>query len=49
LLTIDSRWTDQINDCYEALRTLRPGETAVMEILRDGKRQTLEATVVAGI
>jgi membrane-associated protease RseP (regulator of RpoE activity) len=48
LLSIDNRWTDQINDCFEAVRTLRPGETAAINILRDGKKQTLKATVAAG-
>lgn len=48
LLTIDNRWTDQINDCFEAARTLRPGETVTIVLEREGKRQTLKATVAAG-
>ncbi len=48
ILTIDSRWTDQINDCFEAARTLQPGETVAIEILRDGKKLSLKATVAAG-
>ncbi len=48
LLTIDSRWTDQINDCFEAARTLQPGETVAIDILRDGKKQTLKAKIAAG-
>jgi serine protease DegQ len=48
LLTLDRRWTDQIRDCFEAARTLRPGETVLLEIERGGKKQTLKAVVGAG-
>lgn len=49
LLSIDGRWTDSVADCAEALRTIRPGETASLEIIRDGTRQMLKATLAAGI
>jgi hypothetical protein len=48
LLTIDRRWTDSVNDCYEAARDFRPGRDAELEIRRDGKKQTLKVRVAAG-
>jgi membrane-associated protease RseP (regulator of RpoE activity) len=49
LLTIDGRWTDTINDCVDALRTLRPGDSVGIDIIRDGTKLTLQAKVAAGI
>ena len=48
LLTVDGRWTDFVNDCYEAARELRPGRDAEVQILRDGKKQTLKVRIAAG-
>jgi len=48
LLTVDGRWTDAVNDFFEAGRTLRPGETVAIEIERAGKKQTLKTIVADG-
>jgi hypothetical protein len=48
LLTIERRWTDSVNDCYEAARDFRPGRDAELEIRREGKKQVVKVRVAAG-
>jgi hypothetical protein len=43
LLTLDGRWTDTVADTYLAASFVKPGETVVVNVRRDGKE--LELTV----
>jgi hypothetical protein len=49
LLTLDGRWTDSLTDCYFAASRLQPGRRVAAEFMRDGKKQTVEIEVRAGI
>jgi hypothetical protein len=49
LLTLDSRWTDTVADCYVAASHVPPGATARMQIKRDGKEVELTIKVKAGL
>jgi PDZ domain/Aspartyl protease len=49
LLTLDSRWTDTVNDCYLAASFVRPGSTVAATVLRDGKETTLKIKANAGL
>jgi hypothetical protein len=49
LLTIDSRWTDTVPDCYQAASFVRPGVTARVTVLREGKEVELKVKVAAGM
>jgi hypothetical protein len=37
LLTIDARWTDSVNQCYEAVQLAHPNRPVAVEYLRDGE------------
>jgi hypothetical protein len=41
LLTIEHRWTDTLGDIHDAASRLPAGKDAILEILRDGEKQTL--------
>jgi hypothetical protein len=49
VLAIDSRWTDTPNDLFDAASRLPVGRDAVLEILRDGKKQSLTLRPRVGI
>jgi hypothetical protein len=49
LLTLDSRWTDSVNDCYLAASYVRPGSTVGATVLRDGKEMKLQIKANAGL
>jgi hypothetical protein len=49
LLTLDSRWTDTVNDCYLAASFVRPGSTVTATVLRDGKTTTLKIKAQSGL
>jgi hypothetical protein len=49
LLTLDSRWTDSVEDCFFAAGRLKPGTRVRAEILRDGKKQTVQIQVKQGV
>jgi len=49
LLTLDGRWTDSVEDCFYAASRLQPGRVVSAEILRDGKKITLQIAVRAGV
>jgi len=49
LLTLDGRWTDSVADCYFAASRLQPGSKVAAEVLRDGKKQTLQIEVRSGL
>jgi len=49
LLTLDGRWTDSVEDCFFAASRLQPGTRVRAEILRDGKKQTLQIQVKQGV
>jgi membrane-associated protease RseP (regulator of RpoE activity) len=49
LLTLDGRWTDAVADCYQAAVHVRPGMTARLNVLRDGKEVELTVKVQAGL
>lgn len=49
LLTLDSRWTDSVVDCYYAASRLKPGQTARAVVSRKGKEVELKVTVGAGL
>ena len=48
LLTINSRWTDQVADCFEAMSFAQPAAEVRMEFVRDGKKQVLRAKSAVG-
>lgn len=49
LLTLDGRWTDTVEDCYEAAALAKPGEKAVVRLRRDGRELELEVTPRLGL
>jgi hypothetical protein len=49
LLTLDSRWTDSVLDCYTAASHVQPGTTARVTVLRDGQEIQLSVRVQAGL
>jgi PDZ domain/Aspartyl protease len=49
LLTLDGRWTDSIEDCFFAASRLKAGTRVRAEILRDGKKQTIQIQVKQGV
>ena len=49
VLTIDSRWTDSVADCYLAASFIKPGQSVALVIRRDGKEQTLTVKPRAGL
>ena len=49
LLSVDGRWTDTMNDCWNALSAERPGRLVPITILRGVKRLHLTVTPVVGI
>jgi hypothetical protein len=49
LLTLDGRWTDTVADCYKAAGAVRPGTSAPVTVLRDGKELELTVRVAAGL
>jgi S1-C subfamily serine protease len=49
LLTLDGRWTDSVNDTYEAAGFVRPGTAARLVVRRDGKEMELIVNVRAGL
>ena len=49
LLTIDGRWTDTLVDLYTAAGHVKPGVTAPVVILRDGKEKTLKVKPASGL
>jgi hypothetical protein len=49
LLTLDSRWTDSLIDCYTVAARLTPGTLVRAVILRDGKEKTLDIEVWSGL
>jgi S1-C subfamily serine protease len=49
LLTLDSRWTDSVTDCYYAASRLQAGSTAVAVVRRAGKDVELKITVESGL
>jgi hypothetical protein len=49
LLTLDSRWTDSVVDCYAAASRMRPGNPASAVIQRDGKKMELKVQLRQGI
>ncbi len=49
LLTLDGRWTDSIEDLYEAAGFVKAGTKVVVRIKRGGKEMDLEVTPVSGM
>ena len=49
LLTIDGRWTDTLNDCYQAAGLASPGAAVPVEVRRDGKTLRLTLTPRHGL
>jgi predicted aspartyl protease len=49
LLTLDSRWTDSVADCYQAASRVPPGTAARLVLVRDGKEVELTLKVQAGL
>ncbi|HYV38414.1 MAG TPA: PDZ domain-containing protein [Gemmataceae bacterium] len=49
LLTLDGRWTDTVADCYQAASAVRPGMTARLVVLREGKEVELTVKVATGL
>ena len=49
LLTLDSRWTDSVEDCFFAASRLQPGTSVPAVILRDGKKIDLKVEVRKGV
>lgn len=49
LLVLDGRWTDSVQDTFEAAETLRPGTEVRVTISRGGKEETRTLKVRAGL
>lgn len=49
LLTLDGRWTDSVNDLYEAASYVKPGTTVAVKVKRDGKEVELKVTPAKGL
>lgn len=49
LLTLDGRWTDSVADCFEAASFVRPGQTVMVKLLRDGKQIELPISPRTGL
>jgi hypothetical protein len=49
LLTLDGRWTDSVNDAFDAARHVKPGNAVKLVVLRDGKQVTLTVAPRAGL
>ena len=49
LLTLDDRWTDTVNDCYEAAAFVKPGQTVTLKIVRAGKEMEISVSPQPGL
>jgi hypothetical protein len=49
LLSLDDRWTDSVNECFQAAGHVKPGADAKVVVKRDGKEITLTITPAAGL
>jgi hypothetical protein len=49
LLTLDGRWTDSVEDCYQAAARLQPGTLTRAEVVRDGKKTDVAVQVKQGV
>jgi membrane-associated protease RseP (regulator of RpoE activity) len=49
LLSIDSRWTESVLDCYRAAATVKAGSEVPVVIRRDGKEMTLRVRPRPGL
>jgi S1-C subfamily serine protease len=49
LLTLDDRWTDTVNDCYEAAGYVKPGTEVKVLVRRKGKEIELAITPLSGL
>ena len=49
LLTLDGRWTDSIQDTYEAAALVKPGTAANVRVFREGKELELVVTPRSGL
>jgi PDZ domain-containing protein/aspartyl protease len=49
LLTLDGRWTDNVNDCYAAAGQVKIGTPVTAQVLRNGKKMSLKLTLRAGL
>jgi membrane-associated protease RseP (regulator of RpoE activity) len=49
ILTLDGRWTDSVQEFYEAASLAKPGQKITVGIVRDGKPLELEVAPRAGL
>jgi len=49
ILTLDGRWTDSVQEFYEAAAQAKPGEPATVAVMRDGKPLELEVRPRSGL
>jgi S1-C subfamily serine protease len=49
LLTIDDRWTDSLDDVYEAASHIQPGTTVSLRVRRGGTDMEVKITPRAGL
>jgi hypothetical protein len=49
LLTLDSRWTDSVAECFTAASQIKPGTAVPATIKRDGKEMEVMVKPVAGL
>jgi hypothetical protein len=49
IATIEGRWTDTLNDCFAAASYVKPGQTAEVNIVRNGSSLSLSVRPRAGI
>lgn len=49
LVSIDGRWTTNLNDAYEAAQTIKPDQTIQVVILREGVTMSLSVTPREGL
>jgi hypothetical protein len=49
LLTLDGRWTDSVNDTFQAAGKAKPGKAVTLVVKRDGKEVKLTVTPGSGL
>lgn len=49
LLTLGGRWTDSVNDTYQAASYSKAGKAVPIKLKRDGKEMTLNVTPASGL
>jgi hypothetical protein len=49
LMTLDGRWTDSVQECWDAAALVKPGQAATVKVFRDGREMELEVKPRLGL